>query len=89
MVYSPVDHGELLAHPAVRELAAEKGVSPAQLAIAWVLRLPDVLAVAKASTRAHVLENRAALDVSFDDAELERLDRAFPPPSRKVPLEVR
>ena len=88
MVYSPVDHGGLLAHPAVRELAADKGISPAQLAIAWVLRLPDVLAVAKASTRAHVLENRAALDVTFDDVELERLDRVFPPPTRKVPLEV-
>jgi diketogulonate reductase-like aldo/keto reductase len=88
MVYSPVDHGRLLEHPAVRDMAREKGVTPAQLAIAWVLRLPDVFAVAKASTRAHVIENRAALEIRFTEAELAQLDRMFPPPFGKVPLEV-
>ena len=88
MGYSPVDHGRLLHHPAVRDLAAEKGVPPAQLAIAWVLRLPDVFAVAKASTRAHVIENRAALEIGFSQAELDQLDRLFPPPSGKIPLDV-
>jgi len=47
MAYSPVDHGRLLEQPAVRRMAADKGVTPAQLAIAWVLRLPDVFAVGK------------------------------------------
>ena len=40
MAYSPVDHGRLLGHPAVRDMAATKGVTPAQLALAWVLRRP-------------------------------------------------
>jgi diketogulonate reductase-like aldo/keto reductase len=88
MVYSPVDHGRLLEHPAVRDMAGQKGVTPAQLAIAWVLRLPDVFAVAKASTRAHVIENRAALEIRFTEAELAQLDLIFPPPFSKVPLEV-
>jgi len=72
----------------VREIAAEKDVTPAQLAIAWVLRLPDVFAVAKASTRAHVIENRAALEIGFSQAELDELDRLFPPPTGKVPLDM-
>jgi diketogulonate reductase-like aldo/keto reductase len=88
MVYSPVDHGRLVEHRAVRDMAAEKGVTTAQLAIAWVLRLPGVFAVAKASTRAHVIENRAALEIRFSQAELDQLDRMFPPPSGKVPLDV-
>jgi diketogulonate reductase-like aldo/keto reductase len=88
MAYSPVDHGRLVKHRAVRHMAAEKGITPAQLAIAWVLRTPDVFAVAKASTRAHVIENRAALEISFSQAELDALDRLFPPPSGKVPLDV-
>jgi diketogulonate reductase-like aldo/keto reductase len=88
MSYSPVDHGRLLEHPAVRDMAAAKGVTPAQLAIAWVLRLPDVCAVAKASTRAHVMENRAAMEISFTPAELAQLDMIFPPPFSKQPLEV-
>jgi len=88
MAYSPVDHGRLVEHRAVRDMAADKGVTPAQLAIAWVLRLPDVFAVAKASTRAHVIENRAALEIGFSQAELDQLDRLFPPPDDKVPLDV-
>jgi diketogulonate reductase-like aldo/keto reductase len=88
MVYSPVDHGRLVEQPAVRRMAADKGVTPAQLAIAWVLRLPDVFAVAKASTRAHVIENRAAMEIGFSQDELDQLDRIFPPPMAKVSLEV-
>jgi diketogulonate reductase-like aldo/keto reductase len=88
MVYSPVDHGRLLGHPAVLDMARAKGVTAAQLAIAWVLRLPDVFAVAKCSTRAHVIENRAAMEIRFTSAESAELDRHFPPPFSKVPLEV-
>jgi diketogulonate reductase-like aldo/keto reductase len=88
MAYSPVDHGRLLEHPAVLDMARDKGVTAAQLAIAWVLRLPDAFAVAKCSTRAHVIENRAAMEIRFTAAELEELDRHFPPPFRKVPLGV-
>jgi diketogulonate reductase-like aldo/keto reductase len=88
MVYSPVDHGRLLEQPAVRHMAADKGVTPAQLAIAWVLRLPDVFAVAKASTRAHVIENRAAMEIGFTQDELDQLDRIFPPPTAKAMLEM-
>ncbi len=88
MAYSPVDHGRLLEHPAVRDMAGAKGVTPAQLALAWVLRLPEVFAVVKASTPARVMENRAAIEIGFSPAELEQLDRMFPPPSSKVPLEM-
>lgn len=88
MAYSPVDHGRLLEHPAVRDMAGAKGVTPAQLALAWVLRLPEFFAVVKASTPARVMENRAAMEISFSPAELEQLDRMFPPPSSKVPLEM-
>jgi diketogulonate reductase-like aldo/keto reductase len=88
MAYSPVDHGRLLEHAPIRDMASAKGVTPAQLAIAWVLRLPDVFAVAKASTRAHVMENRAAMEIAFSQAELDQLDQLFPPPFSKVPLEI-
>lgn len=88
MAYSPVDHGQLLENPAVRDMADAKGVTSAQLALAWVLRLPEVFAVVKASTPARVRENRAAMDISFSTAELDELDRVFPPPSSRAPLEM-
>ena len=42
----------------------------------------------KASTPARVMENRAAMEIGFSPAELEQLDRMFPPPAGKVPLEM-
>lgn len=87
--YSPIDQGRLLGRQVLRALAARHGASPAQVALAWVLRHPDVIAIAKAGTPAHVRENRAALDIHLSPLDLAALDRAFPPPSHKVPLEVR
>lgn len=70
MAYSPVDHGRLLQHPGLQELASARDVTPAQLALAWVLRLPEVFAVVKASTPARVAENRAAAEIDLSPAEL-------------------
>ena len=88
MAYSPVDHGRLLEHPTVRDMAGAKEVTAAQLALAWVLRLPEVFAIVKASTPARVAENRAAIEISFSTDELKQLDQIFPPPSSKEPLEM-
>jgi diketogulonate reductase-like aldo/keto reductase len=88
MAYSALDEGRLPRHPRVIAAARPLGITPAQLCLAWVLRDPRITALAKASTTAHVLENRAALDVVLDEPTLRELDQAFPPPRHKVPLAV-
>jgi len=88
MAYSPLDEGTLAAHPALRALARSLGCTPAQVAIAWVLRKRGVVAIPKASNPAHVRANAKALALALDPAALARLDRAFPPPSGKRPLEI-
>ena len=86
MAYSPLDEGALLHHPALESAAARLGVSAAQLALAWVLRDPNVAAIPKAARPEHVRANRAAADLVLDAATLATLDRAFPPPRRKTAL---
>jgi diketogulonate reductase-like aldo/keto reductase len=88
MAYSPVEQGLLLGHPAVRGVAGRHGVSAAQVALAWVLRQDGVVAIPKAGTPKHVYEDRAALELRLTPADLVELDAAFPPPTRKVPLEL-
>jgi diketogulonate reductase-like aldo/keto reductase len=88
MAYSPVEQGLLLGHPAVRGVAERHGVSAAQVALAWVLRHDVVNAIPKAGTPKHVYEDRAALDLVLNPADLLELDLAFPPPRQKVPLEL-
>ncbi|WP_446038245.1 aldo/keto reductase [Streptomyces sp. SID1121] len=88
MAYSPVEQGRLLGHKTLKAVAAARGVSPAQVALAWVLRRDDIVAIPKASTVAHVEENHAALDLHLTDDDLRALDRAFPAPVRKRSLDV-
>ena len=88
MAYSPIEQGRLLEHPALRDVARRRGATPAQIALAWVLRRDGVIAIPKAASASHVDENRAALELRLDEEELAALDRAFPPPAEKQPLEM-
>jgi diketogulonate reductase-like aldo/keto reductase len=88
MAYSPLDQGGLLRKPALKKLALEAGCTPAQLALAWLLAQPGVVTIPKSSSRERVKENFAALDVELSPKMLAELDRAFPPPKGKQPLEM-
>ena len=88
MAYTPMEPARLARAPALQELARGRGVQPLQIALAWVLRRPGVIAIPKASSVEHVRQNRAAADLGLTAEELARLDAAFPPPARKRPLEM-
>jgi diketogulonate reductase-like aldo/keto reductase len=87
MAYSPVGQGgALLRHPALKAVAAARGASPAQVAIAWTLSRPGVVSIPKAVRPEHVRENAAAGAMALSPEELAALDAAFPPPKRKRAL---
>jgi diketogulonate reductase-like aldo/keto reductase len=88
MAYSPIEQGRLLRNATLQRVAREHGATPAQVALAWVLRSPYVIAIPKAGTLAHVEENRAAVDLRLTQDDLAALDRAFPPPDGPGPLEM-
>jgi diketogulonate reductase-like aldo/keto reductase len=88
MAYSPIDEGALCREPHLRDVAERHRATPAQIALAWVLRHPDVIAIPKAANPAHVRENRAALEIRLTASELGILDRVFEAPSKEVPLHV-
>lgn len=84
MAYSPVGQGgRLLRQPALIEVARRHGVTPAQAAIAWTLRDPNIVSIPKAADPAHVRQNAAARDLRLTAEDLATLDAAFPPPRRK------
>ena len=88
MAYSPLDQGGLLRKAALKKIAGDIGCTPAQLAIAWLVAKPGIVTIPKSSTRARVKENLGALDVTLTPQILAELDRAFPPPRGKQPLEM-
>jgi aryl-alcohol dehydrogenase-like predicted oxidoreductase len=62
------------------DIAAEKGVTAAQLALAWLLhRGTDIIPIPGTRHRNRIDENAAATDVQLDDADLERIDEVVRP----------
>jgi diketogulonate reductase-like aldo/keto reductase len=88
MAYSPVERGRLLRHPALTAVADRHGATAAQVALAWVLRHDNVNTIPMSRSADHVRENRAAVDLRLTDDDLADLDRAFPPPVGRSPLEM-
>lgn len=88
MAYSPIEQGRILTHPGLREVATRHGASPAQVALAWLLRQDNVVTIPKATTLKHVDDNLAALDLALTPDDLATLDRHFPPPHEAEPLDM-
>jgi aryl-alcohol dehydrogenase-like predicted oxidoreductase len=63
----------------IREIAADKGVKPSQLALAWVLAQgKDVAPIPGTTTRGHLEENVAATAIQLAKQDLDRIERAAP-----------
>jgi len=88
MAYSPLEQGRLARSGALKEIAAEAGLDPMQLALAWTLRDEDVFAVPKSARPDRIDGFLAAADLTLFDDVLAALDRAFPPPKGDPPLEM-
>lgn len=88
MAYTPVEQGRLLGHQALGEVGRRLGATPAQVALAWVLRQDGVATIPKAASVAHVKENLGALDLRLGVEDLADLERAFPGPKGPQPLEM-
>lgn len=88
MAYSPIEQGRLLDHPDLQDIAGRHGVSTSQVLLAWAIRDGDVIAIPKASSREHVMDNAAAAQLQLTPEDLAQMDEAFPPPTRAEPLEM-
>jgi diketogulonate reductase-like aldo/keto reductase len=86
MAYTPLGQGRMLQDKALAEVAARHGASPAQVALAWLLRRDGMMVIPKATQPEHVRDNRGALDLRLTADDLAAIDRAFPPPKRRSAL---
>ncbi|MBN9249889.1 MAG: aldo/keto reductase [Mesorhizobium sp.] len=88
MAYSPVEQGALARNGRLDAIAARHGASPAEIALAWTMREDGAIAIPKAVRAQHVRDNIAALDIVLTAEDLADLDKAFPPPRGRRPLEM-
>jgi diketogulonate reductase-like aldo/keto reductase len=86
MAYSPVGQGRLPHSPALTAIAKRYDVTPFQVALAWVLRDPNVIAIPKAADESHVQANLLAAELTLDAEDLAAIDADFRPPTRRARL---
>ena len=86
MAYSPFDQGRLLRAPGLVRFAKKNGMTPSQVAVAWLLAQDGVIAIPKSGTPERVEENAAALQHVLTEAQLTELDALFAPPQGPTPL---
>jgi diketogulonate reductase-like aldo/keto reductase len=88
MAYSPVDQGALIANAHLIHLAKAYQATAAQIALAFLIRQGNVIAIPKTSSVHRIEENRASIDLDITDEDWQALDRLFQPPKTKMPLEM-
>jgi diketogulonate reductase-like aldo/keto reductase len=88
MAYTPLGHGRMLADPNLAQISRRHAVTPAQVALAWLLQRQGTIVIPKASRSEHVRENRGAADIALTPEDLAAIDRAFPPPRRRRRLAI-
>ncbi|BEI43151.1 MULTISPECIES: aldo/keto reductase [unclassified Polynucleobacter] len=88
MAYSPLGAGELIHDPKLIAIAKEAGLTPAQVALAWVLRQPNAVAIPKTVHLERLKENLAAANLVLEAVLLQALDQLFHPPHKKTPLHI-
>ena len=86
MAYTPLGQGSLLRDRTLGEVARRRNATPAQIALAWLLRQQGMIVIPKAARLEHVRDNRGALDVALTEEDLLALESAFPPPRGKSSL---
>ncbi len=89
MAYSPIEQRAFVNNPQLGDLAAKHKATSTQIALSWLLHQQGIISIPKATNRDHVQENRAALEIKLTREDLQELDRAFKPPSRKMSLAMR
>jgi diketogulonate reductase-like aldo/keto reductase len=87
MAYAPVGHGRgLLESETLKRIAKRHDATASQVALAWVLRQPGVIAIPKASKQKHVRDNARSIEIKVTNEDFAEIEREFPPPKSKKSL---
>ena len=79
---------DFFADDTLRSVATAYGISVMQLLLAFTLRQPNVAAIPKAGSPAHVEANAAVPDVHIADEDWAKVDSVFWPPTTKMHLDI-
>jgi len=73
--YTPVEKGRVATEPNVQAIARKHNATPVQIALAWLIQQPRVIAIPMSQNPTHVTENLHAVDIELDEGDLEQLNQ--------------
>ncbi len=88
MAYSPIEQGRILSNHELIRIAKAYQATPAQVALAFLLERDGVMPIPKSSNPERVTKNRGATELEISDEDWATLDAEFPPPQKKIPLQM-
>nr|WP_278337281.1 aldo/keto reductase [Clostridium diolis] len=93
IAYCPLAQGgslksDLLRNETLNEISRAHDVKPLQIALTWTIREKDIISISKASSSKYVIENAKAASIILSSSWLERLDKVFQKPNRRIPLDI-
>ncbi|USZ68962.1 aldo/keto reductase [Halorussus salilacus] len=74
VAYSPLAQGEVFEVPELRAVAEKHDATPAQVSLAWLASLPNVVPIPRSASDAHLRENLAALALALDDGDVAKIE---------------
>ena len=86
MAYCPIDQGRIAGDSTLAAIGQARGLTAAQVALAWIVSQPGVVAIPKAVSVVHLRENLAAADLELTPAERQQIEARFKAPRGKTPL---
>ena len=89
MAYSPLEQRAFVRDVKLNKIGAKYNATSTQIALAWLLHQDNVISIPKATNPNHVRENRAASDIELTKEDLQKLERVYKPPIRKMSLAMR
>ncbi|QTQ16852.1 aldo/keto reductase [Treponema parvum] len=93
MAYCPMAQAgslqyELTENRVLKKIADSRNISVVNLMLVYVLSKPDMIAIPRTGNKKHALENAKMRDIVLTEDEINMIDAEFPPPKRKIPLDV-
>ena len=93
MAYCPMGQGGnlnsgLQHNDTIQAIAKKHQVSEMQVILSFILHQQNTIAIPRTGNLEHMKENIAAQDIKLTSEELDRLDQAFPAPTKRVPLDI-
>lgn len=93
MAYCPLAQGgrlkdRLLKSNSVKKIAEKYNITPIQVLLTFVLSQENIIAIPKASKLEHMKQNINCLGINLDIEDLTLLNKEFPQPTRKLPLDI-